>query len=260
MLRQILYFGFSFLFNLSLAHAATWENLQSFKWPTCTIPQNEWRVGIGIGVEYVNHDAKVKYDFTEWSKQGLSNRDQTQKQFQITPSLEVGKTSFNNYYTGIVASWHYSSPKKQTRDPFKNASYFTHQFKMSYYFDILAKLGYKVTPNTMAYLLVGPSIAKWSHTTNVYTQKPTHLQLNGMFKASHTSVGLGLGLGVEHVICKGVAVGINYTHHFYKKSTKQKYMEYPDLKGLREVMLKGTFSKTIKPSSDAIMLHLAYFF
>ena len=255
-LRKILYCWFSLLFNLCLAHAATWDNLQSFKWPTCVIPQNDWRVGIGIGVEYLNLEAKVKDDFSPFGAVQFGDRDQTQKQFQVAPSLEIGKTSCNDYYTGIVASWHYSRAKKESRAPLKNTTYFTHQFKMSHYFNILAKLGYKVTPKAMVYLLAGPSIAKWSHTTNqIKVQK-----LVSTFKTSQTSIGLGLGVGVEQVICNGLALSINYTHHFYKKVKKRTYMEFVDNLGDGPFVRAGVISKKITPSSDAVALRLTYFF
>ncbi|AIL13558.1 hypothetical protein IM40_08790 [Candidatus Paracaedimonas acanthamoebae] len=256
MLRKVLYCWFSLLFNLSLAHATTWENLQPFKWPTCIVPQNEWRFGVGIGVEYLNLQAKVKDDFSPFGAVQFGDRDQTQKHFQVSPSLEIGKTSCNNYYTGLVVSWHYSGIKKESRAPLKLTTYFTHQFKMAYYLDVLAKLGYKVTSETMAYMLVGPSMVKWSHTTKQITEQT----LEDTFKMSQTSIGLGVGLGVEQVIGQNVALSINYTHHFYKNEKKQKIMSIIDNVGYGPFPRSGIISKKITPSSDAITLRLTYFF
>lgn len=256
MLSKILKYWLSFLFSLTLLHAATWENLQSFKWPTCTIPQNIWRIGIGVGIEYANLEARIKDDFSAFGAVQFGDRDQTQKLFQISPSFEVGKTSYNDYYTGIIASWHYSRAKKESRAPLKHETYFTHQFKMSYYFNILAKLGYKVTPSMMPYILVGPSIAKWSHITDQITKQ----SLVDTFKTSQTSLGLGMGLGVEQVICKGVAVSLNYTHHFYKAKVARQYMHFTDKIGPADVPRDGIIRKKITPSSDAISLRLTYFF
>ena len=258
MLRKVLYFWLSLLFNLSLSHATTWENLQSFKWPTCTVPQNSWRVGIGIGVEYFNLAAIEKYNFSELGSMHFGKRDQNQKQFQVAPSLEIGKTSCNDYYMGVVASWHYSGAKKESRVPFKNTTYFTQQFKMAHYFDILTKLGYKVTPETMGYLVVGPSITKWSHTTN----QIKHKTLQDTFKTSQTSIGLGMGIGVEQVICKNVALSISYTHHFYKKEKKQKFMKFQENfgDGGDDDWRSGFVTKAITPSSDTVTFRLTYFF
>lgn len=260
-MRKILFGLFSFFFSLSYASATTWNNLQLFKWPTCNIPQNEWRFGLGIGVEYLNLDANVKEKFP-FGDIYFGDKDQIQKHVQFSPSLEIGKTIFNDYYIGVIASWHYSDSKKKSRSPLRNAAYFRNTFKMSYYTSILAKPGYKMTPKTMIYALIGPSLAKWSHTTDQleYNFRRNQEIKKDSFKVSGTSVGMSIGGGLEQIICTGLALSINYTHTIYKSRRGKKNMSYLDNARFEPKTYEGIATKTIKPSSDSIVVRLAYFF
>ncbi|OJX10516.1 MAG: hypothetical protein BGO77_02900 [Caedibacter sp. 37-49] len=254
--RSVCYLG-AFFFSLS-SYAATWDNLQTFQWPTCDIPQNDWRIGFGIGIEYLNVDAKLKSDLTKFGIIQFGDQDQTQQKVQVSPAFELGKTSFNHYYTGINISWHYSNAKKESRTPFKFETYFKHKFRMSYYINILAKLGYRVTPKTMVYILGGPSIAKWSHKTH----QMRYQTLDDTFKIKKTSVGLGVGAGLEYFFCNGLALSVDYTHHFYKIVVAKNTMRFLDAKGTppRPYPRSEIISKKVKPSSDAIVVRLSYFF
>ncbi len=246
-----------FFFSFT-SYAETWNNLQSFQWPTCNISQNDWRVGVGIGIEYFNVNAKVKDNLTNFGIIHFGDRDETQNKVQVAPAFELGKTSFNHYYTGINVSWHYSNAKKESRTPFKYETHLRHKFIMSYYINILAKLGYRVTPKTMVYILGGPSIAKWSHET--YQMR--FQNLDNTFKIKKTSVGVGVGGGLEYFFCNGLAVSVDYTHHFYKNVTAKNTMRFLDARGTppRPYLRSGIISKKVKPSSDAVVVRLSYFF
>ena len=86
----------------------------------------------------------------------------------MAPSLEIGVTLEKDYYFGMLISWHYMDTKKNSRAPLKDRYSLSHEFHIDYYLDVLAKPGYKMTPNFMIYGLIGPSIARWSHDTRQF--------------------------------------------------------------------------------------------
>ncbi|MBL0942399.1 MAG: hypothetical protein IBJ00_06730, partial [Alphaproteobacteria bacterium] len=127
---------------------------------------DQGRIGFGLAVEYLNAEAKLKDNYSPFSFNYQSDRAQTRKQVNVAPSIELGTIILNDYYLGLISSWRYVGAKTRSRAPLKNMTHFYHEFKINYYVDILAKPGSRIMPNTMLYGLVGPSIVRWSHTTD----------------------------------------------------------------------------------------------
>lgn len=217
---------------------------------------DQWRIGFGIAGEYLYLEAKMKDDFSPFGKIFQSDRSQTKKKFQVAPSIEVGATFANDFYLGIFFSWRYSDAKTKSRAPLKNLTHFFHEFKMNYYFDILAKPGYKLTPNTMVYGLIGPSIARWSHITDQFQQQT----MNDRFKITRTSVGFSFGGGLEHVIKENWALSIDYIYHIHKFTSKKQKMTFFDNTGEGLFPRTGVVSKEIQPSYSTIGARVSYFF
>lgn len=222
----------------------------------------QWRYGIGLALEYLNAEAKEKDDFSALGLVNLIDRKQTQKVIQVAPSLEVGVTYSNQFYVGVLASWRYCDAHTKSRAPMFNINYFIHQFKLNSYANLLAKLGYQFPQRTMIYGLIGPSIAKWSHTTNQYRAislpAGTSVQVNS-FKLSKTTVGLAFGFGVEQSLNDHLALHVDYVHGFLKdKSANQQLTIFVPTTSTG--MRTGTVSKKVRPSYDSIALCLSYFF
>lgn len=220
-----------------------------------------FRIGGGIGVGYLNSEAKLKNDFRTISG-SLSDLKQTQKSFQIAPSLEIGMTCFDHYYLGIFASWNHIGAKTTSRIPLTGNYYLTHQFKMNSCMNILSKIGYKLTPKTMIYTLAGPSFLKWSHTTNQFYTPRASLRLVDTFKMSKTSVGLSLGMGIEYFLGEQVALNVDYSHNFYGSKARSKTMSIEEFRPFPRpnVIRSGLVSKKVRPSYDSLALRLVYFF
>ena len=222
---------------------------------------NKWRIGGGIGIDYLNIEAKIKdnYPFGGYL---LNEREQTRKHFQVSPSIEIGKIYFNDFYFGVLASWHFLNVEKKSKAPLRNATYFQHNLKISYCFDVLAKIGYKIDPKKMAYILIGPSFMQWSHITKQHTY---NYRLNreiedARFKIRDKTQGLAIGLGVEHVIYDRFILSMNYKMSMYKTKLGKKTMTYRDPRTRPIKLYTGIAEKKIKLSSDSLMISFSYFF
>jgi opacity protein-like surface antigen len=214
------------------------------------------RARFGLALEYLNLEAKLKDNFSALGIIFHSDRTQTKKNIQIAPSIELGTTILNDFYLGVLSSWHYVDAKTKSRAPLKALTYFHHEFKINHYVDILAKPGYKLTPNTMIYGLIGPSIVKWSHTTDQFEQSNINslVTKRDRFKISKTSVGVGLGLGLEYYFKEKYAFSIDYTHHFHRSASKTKNMAMVENLGGGPIRRSGNVSKSVMPSYSTIAL------
>lgn len=217
---------------------------------------SEGRIALGLAVEYLNIEAKQKDNFAPFALYYQSERAQTKKKISIAPFIELGTTIINDFYFGIQTSWHYVDAKTKSKAPLKQWFYFNNEFKMKYYIDVLAKPGCKLTPDTMIYGLIGPSIAKWSHTTDEFDVRNDQVSRN-RFEVSKTSVGLGLGFGLEHRFKERYLLSVDYVHHFHKSASKHQTMTFVDIIGAAPIPRSGVVSKSVMPSYSTIALRFS---
>jgi opacity protein-like surface antigen len=224
---------------------------------------NQWRVGFGLAVEYLNVEAKLKLQPDRgledpFAGQNIGNQQsQTGKHFQIAPCLELGNTFGNNYYLGLIASWRHSGLKSGASSAIISLQHFEHEFKLNYYANILIKAGYKVSPKIMVYGLIGPSIANWTHNSN---QLEDNQNIVDKFKINKTSVGLGLGVGVEFYAQKDYAFSIDYTHHLHSSVSKSHSMSYLVQVVGGQNLNSGELKKKIDLSYGTIAIRFTKFF
>jgi len=233
--------------------------------PKAEQPQKSmWCVGLGIAAEYTDLQAKQKDDFAPLGTVEFSNREQTTKHFQVAPSLEIGRTLLEDFYVGLLFSWHLvNTDTGNQRSSFRTNYSLNHKFRLLHYFDILLKIGYFITPSTLIYALVGPSIARWSHTTmqNVEFGGNAFQPIDDIFRMTRTSVGLGLGLGIAYAATQNWIISLDYIHHFYKAATASQIMSVTEnIGGMIVPRPPGTVSKKISPSHATIALRVTYNF
>lgn len=215
-----------------------------------------WRIGLGLGLEYHDLEAKVKDDFSLLAFKAKSSLSQTKKLFHVAPSLEIGRTLEQDYYFGLVFSWRYLDAKEKSNAPLKDFFHITHEFQMTYFFDILAKPGYRFTPNFMAYGLIGPSIARWSHSTDLFDD---NVKID-RFNFTKTSVGVGIGAGLEYLFKEKYVLSFDYIFHIHRSHTKQQIMTIEDrVPGTMPRPRARPVSKKIEPSYSTVGIRLSYF-
>jgi len=217
----------------------------------------QWRIGFGLAGEYIHSDTSLKthpdYDLGEIG----STQSQIGKKLQVSPFLELGVQIEKNYYLGLVLSWRYSGAKNISRVPIRQNNFFSHEFKINHYTDIMAKPGYKFTPCTMVYGLIGPTIANWNHTSNQLLGE----NVVNKFAINKTSLGLGLGFGVEHAFEKKWVFSVDYTHHFLKTESTKQLMKYQEPVGPLVVRDRsGNLTKRVQPSYGVLAARFTIFF
>ncbi|MBX9805771.1 MAG: porin family protein [Alphaproteobacteria bacterium] len=219
---------------------------------------NQYRLGVGLGVEYVNASANLKIVPTGTLENIGANQSQVGKNLQVAPCLEVGTTLAQDFYLGLIASWRYSGAKNTSRAPITPMYYFLNEFKLNSYIDVLLKPGYKVTPRSMVYGLIGPSFATWSHTTTLVGTG------NSPFKMHGRSLGLGLGVGFEYLFKENYALSFDYTYHFHRSTSRSQYVSYLVNYGGGLVPLavphSGDLKKSVSPSYGTIAVRFTMFF
>lgn len=219
---------------------------------------NQWRLGIGLAVEYLNMEAKLKAVPDPGLEDIGTQQSQTGKHLQIAPCIEFGNTFANSYYLGLMVSWRYSGLKSDAKSLIEGAQYFQHQFKLNHYADILAKVGYKITPRAMLYGLIGPSITNWTHSSRQFKRDQ---DIAAEFKMNKTSVGLCLGVGVECYVHKNYVFSIDYTHHLHSPVSKSHSMSYDTQDVLFAVEThSGDLKKKIDLSYGTIAIRFTTFF
>lgn len=219
---------------------------------------NQWRVGFGLAVEYLNTEAKLKLHPDENLEFVGSQQSQTGKHFQVAPCLEFGNTFGNSYYLGLMVSWRYVGLKSEAKSVIVPIQFFQHEFKLKHYTDILMKAGYQMSPRTMVYGLIGPSITNWTHSSTQFEDNQTAVD---RFKINKTSIGLCLGVGVECYVNKDYTLSIDYTHHLHSPVSKSRSMRYEiqnPLGGLDPH--SGELNKKIDLSYSTIAIRFTKFF
>jgi opacity protein-like surface antigen len=221
-----------------------------------------YRFGFGVAAECMSAQANLKVR----PERDLGNISSTQQQagrkIQLAPSIEFGATMWDDYYLGLFLSWRNSSSKTSSHSSIKGTqAHFSHRFKIKSYLNIFAKMGYKLTPRSMVYGLVGPSVASWRHITEQLSIAPA-TQVSHVvdtFKMRGNTVGLGMGIGLEHMIRGKYALSFDYVYHFHR-SKKQSYaMTYDDV-SLRGLWPRsGNLIKIVQPSYSTLALRLTFF-
>ena len=162
------------------------------------------RIGVGGALEYMTAEASLKIKPSGSLGNISSNQNHIGKKLQFAPCLEFGMTIGNDYYLGLHVSWRHSGATNTSRSPISSRPlyHFLHRFRVNSYFDVLAKPGYKLTPQIMVYGLIGPSVANWSHTTEQFLVNGATdvTTLIDQHKTTRNSIGLGIVAGVEYLI------------------------------------------------------------
>lgn len=215
---------------------------------------NQTRIGLGFAAEYINYEATLKIQPLSGNLGTIqNNQSQIGRKFTAAPSIELGATIANNYYLGLLVSWHHVGIKDTSVSPFKGVDTLENESNLNQYIDILLKPGFKVTPRAMVYGLVGPSFADWSHTTNQYNG--VH-DLRSRFKIERKSIGLSFGLGFEYLFQKDFSISADYTHHLHRSVSKAQVVNtrYGGRDHSGNVLINS------KPSYGTIAIRLTKFF
>lgn len=240
------------------------DQSQSPSQPWVPFSASYYRIGVGLAGEYMNSDARLKVMPVDERALGQigSAQSQVAKRLQVALCGELGVTLTNHYYLGLLVSWRHSGAQNLSSVPIRGARFFSHEFRINHYTDVMIKPGYQLTPRFMLYGLVGPSIANWRHTTS---------QLNATqgvvdtFKMDKVSLGAGLGLGCEYLFKKHYAVSVDYTYHFFGSSSKSQMISYLDTTGARPPVIPprlrtGILLKKVQPSFGTIAVRFTMFF
>lgn len=185
----------------------------------------QWRLGLGLALEYINSDAKTKVrplPGTGNLNNFETDQSQTVKHFQVSPYIEMGKLISKDYYLGFLLSWRHSGAKSRSRSPIRESFFFEHELTIRHYTDILLKVGYNLNPCTMVYGLVGPSLTKWTHTSRQITGNTT---LN-KFLINKNDVGISAGIGFEYLFKKNYALSVDFIHHLHRPASKNQFISY----------------------------------
>ena len=218
---------------------------------------NQWRLGLGIGVEFHDLEAKVNDNIsTVFTSHEDSTRSRTKKFIHVAPAIELGLSMGRDFYLGMLLAGRYLDKSIKSKAGLEQGWHLSRKFQMDYSFDLLAKPGYELAPNVMIYGLIGPSIAKWSDDTD--------LLLNGTrtnnLKISETSLGLGVGLGFEYLVQKKYAFSVDYIYHAYKSESGSKQMTIQlqqPIGGLQTIT--ENVSRKIEPSYATVGFRFTYF-
>lgn len=225
----------------------------------------QWRVGIGMAVEYASVESNLKIMPIGSLGDISSAQSHVAKKIQVAPCIEIGSFLIDNYYIGLVTSWRRSGAKDSSRSPIRGTYHFSHELRINNYIDLLVKPGVRHAPNLMFYGLIGPSIANWSHTTHEFLV-PGHTGIEssiGQFKKNKRSIGLGIGLGFEYAFKEQYTISVDYTSHFHKSISDSHHMSYEEQyishlgPGKRE--RSGLLARRIKPSYSTLALRFTVF-
>ena len=211
------------------------------------------RIGFGVAGEYISAGANVKVEPDENLPPIASTQSHIGKALQIAPCIELGITVASYYYLGLQASWRPSSIKNKLKAPVTLARYFTHEFKIDEYADLLLKSGYKITPRAMIYGLIGPTFAKWSYTTDHMNT----IRLIDRFRINRKSLGVGIGLGFEYIFRKKYALSFDYTYHFHRSVSDTSRITVP-LGGGN--FYSGNLTRRVQPSYGVLAARFTVFF
>lgn len=217
---------------------------------------NQGRIGFGLAGEYIHSDTSLKTQPDRALGEIGSTQSQIGKKLQVSPFIELGVQIEKNYYLGLVLSWRYSGVKNTSRVPIRQNNFFSHEFKINHYTDIMVKPGYKFTPRTMAYGLIGPTIANWNHTSSQLLGE----DIVNKFTVDKTSLGLGLGFGFEHAFEEKFVFSVDYTHHFLKTESTKQLMNYQEVTAFGNRDRSGNLTKRVQPSYGVLAARFTVFF
>lgn len=235
-----------------------------------TIDKSSWRFGVGVSAEYIRADTKLEMKAGNSSINSVntisvglaSNQHQVAKRASFSPSFEFGRFLFDNYYLGIFLSWRAPNMKSKATYDFKSLPYrFSNEFKINSYTNIFIKAGCRITKKAMFYGLVGPTFLKWSHTTD-YVQlnrKNCPLQILNTYPKKISSIGLGIGAGIEYKVAKTFLLSADFSCSFYRSIKDSFWISYKENIYGVTAFRSGTIIKSLQPYHSAVALRLSYF-
>lgn len=218
--------------------------------------QSGFRVGVGLAGEYMSVSSNMKRKFVNLGEGYFGNSSDSGKKAQISPSFEIGYLFSERFYLGLFTSWRHSDTTYKSRSPLKQQGYLEDEFTLSNYTNILLKLGYKINQYTMVYGGIGPSYAKWNHTTTQYFRGNVFDTL----KLQKKSWGVAFSMGIEMPLAEQATFSVDYTHAIYRTKKYAKSMTIMENHGMGYMPRKGTYEKSIQPSHGTLALRVTYFF
>ena len=220
-----------------------------------------FRFGVGIGAQYLNLHSSLKTSYPPLAalKDGTTQNHDA-KSFNVFPTLEIGKFITDDIYLGLTASFHLTNASSKNVAPLVTTYTLHHELKLHNYFDALIKVGYQVTQQTLAYVKLGPSFAKFSHNTKEFDEHNEVDNLNSHFH----STGLSIGGGLEFPASEHITVSLDYTHTFHMMKKVKKNLSYLQnnmpMGGGGFTTVSDTFTKKITPSYGALSIKATYYF
>jgi opacity protein-like surface antigen len=229
--------------------------------------------GFYLGANVGAANTNVKYD---WKVDGVSNAT---TRAQLTKT-DGGKMGFlfgafagygmgfgNNAYVGAEVYGGLDTTKVNTLDDSASGTLISlgkASVKRTNYYGIAPRLGYMITPSTLAYVRLGVEAGKWTAEyapnaaavdANIGTADPATAKATR--KASKNSISLAPGLGFETALSKNLFVRAEYSYLFGPKMN----IDYDISKLTNGNQFNGTKVKqTFKVTQHAFKVGVGYKF
>lgn len=249
-------FVFMFLSALSLPEVIRAETNEMPSKPALQNGKN-FRIGGGVSGEYTTLSAQLKQDFTPYGQANFNQSHHMQRNLQIAPFIEFGSFVGEQWYFGLITSWHYSDTKDRSHFFLRGRYSVVGEFKLKSYVSSLMKIGYKPWDTMMVYGVLGPSYAWWNHKTiQLFDGNPV-----GSFNVSKASLGFSFGAGAEFPLADNMAVSVDYIHTIYRRAKARQVIDIMDQDFLGNIVVRSKeVSKAIQPSHGVLSLKISYFF
>ncbi|MCF6764491.1 outer membrane beta-barrel protein [Thiotrichales bacterium 19S3-7] len=190
-----------------------------------------------------------------------SGRDQAFKKTttQTAVYLGYGYEFKNNYYLGFEGGFQYNFDRSLSNNEFNFPSSKWGNFyagiapQYSIYFDVTP--GYAVTNNLLIYAIFGVSYTQYrtnyGFQPSTWSQQKFHHANKEFMSSPAYSISARVGLGIEYKITKNITTRLTYVYSYGSPMNASYWVN-------------GSFlnyeSQSIRPSSQAVMLGLAYQF
>ncbi len=229
------------------------------------LPQNEFRFGLGLGVDYGIMTADSREDHSVITSAGHAKRPLKDKQFQFSPAVEGGYF-FECFYLGAVGSWHSGELKDRTSSFLGSSKYINTSFKAGNDFKLALKAGPTLRQAVLPYILVGMSL-------NSYKSKVDFVDFaggNSFVSASNSKSGYqlhpDLGLGIEVPVTENVSCSLQYVHTFKQtiKNSQHVSTSFSHFMGggMDDLIIprSGNISNKVKYAKDTVTFRVSMFF
>lgn len=234
--------------------------------------------GFYLGVNAGAANTNVKYDFNTnalpstgtTAAAGYENKyknDAGKLGYLLGAFAGYGMSFGNNAYVGVEVYGGFDTTTVKPYDDSasgKAVGFFKTSVKRKNYYGMAPRLGYMLTPSTMAYVRLGVEAGKWEAQV-----EPNAATINGLpasapdkeaskktFKASKNRINLVPGFGFETALSKNLFVRAEYSYLFGPSMSIDQ-----NTKGYNNAVLSGNNVKhTLKVTQHAFKLGMGYKF